>query len=246
MNIVGVLKESPEPLPDWLRQERALSFDRAAFFGSRTVFYPGSGDDGHPVKICARSHVAHAFVYVDYSMARQAISDRLRNIEGHGVRGYSVEHEEDVEESALSLGGWHKHAGYPDKPRFPRVRPFVLFVVLVRDGKYDDSHGPERLSMLFVGGDGHAMYDVLYCQGDGTPPPYLMLIQDHEFGGNYDRFGRGGLLERIACCCGAHPKWLLVADNTNPWAGYRNIGAESEAGGMHGHPRRLFVRGHAL
>ena len=61
MDLVTMLKKCPEPLPEWL-QKPALRFDRASFFGSRTVYYPGFGNDGHPVSICARAHAAHAFV----------------------------------------------------------------------------------------------------------------------------------------------------------------------------------------
>ena len=63
--IIDILRQDPEPLPDWLRAGPA-SFDRNEFFGSRTVYYPGSGGDGQPVRLCALSHAAHAFVYVDH------------------------------------------------------------------------------------------------------------------------------------------------------------------------------------
>jgi len=118
--------------------------------------------------------------------------------------------------------------------------PFALFVVLKRDEGHDDGHGPERLAGLFIGGDGFATYDALYCQGDGTPAPYLAALQDHGFGGNYGKFGRDGLLEQIAKKCSVWPEWLLVADNTQAWAGYERIPSCPEQGGMHGHERHLY------
>ena len=57
MSLVGTLHQCPEPCPDWLHQLRP-TFDRSAFFSSRTVYYPGSGDDGQPVKLCAQAHAA--------------------------------------------------------------------------------------------------------------------------------------------------------------------------------------------
>ena len=54
MDLVETLKQCPEPLPDWLRQ-RSPGFDRKGFFSSRTVYYPGFGNDGHPVSVCARA-----------------------------------------------------------------------------------------------------------------------------------------------------------------------------------------------
>ena len=47
MDLIAVLQQDPEPFPEWLR-ELSPAFDRAAFFGSRTVYYPGSGADGQP------------------------------------------------------------------------------------------------------------------------------------------------------------------------------------------------------
>ena len=52
MDIITVLQRNPEPLPEWLR-EASPRFDRTNFFRSRTVYYPGSGSDGQPVKLCA-------------------------------------------------------------------------------------------------------------------------------------------------------------------------------------------------
>ena len=42
MDLIAVLQQDPEPFPEWLR-ELSPAFDRAAFFGSRTVYYPGLG-----------------------------------------------------------------------------------------------------------------------------------------------------------------------------------------------------------
>ena len=47
MDLVTMLSNCPEPLPEWL-QKPSPRFDRASFFGGRTVYYPGFGNDGHP------------------------------------------------------------------------------------------------------------------------------------------------------------------------------------------------------
>ena len=249
MDLVTMLKKCPEPLPEWL-QKPAPRFDRASFFGSRTVYYPGFGNDGHPVSICARAHAAHAFVYVDYNVSKETVSERVNRIGDPGFVGYEVEHEEEVSESDLRPGGWPQHVEKRDLPQdpywFANVTPYGLLVVLKRREDRDGSHGPERLALLFVGGDGHATYDALYCQNDGTCPPFLVVVQDHGFGGNFSAFGAGGLLERIARRCDVFPKWLLVGargrhERFQPWSGYRDAGAESEPGGEQGNPRRLFL-----
>ena len=250
MEIVTSLQQDPEPLPDWLRQTPP-GFDRKSFFGGKTVYYPGFGNDGHPVSICARAHAAHAFVYVDYGVSKETVSERVNGVGDPGFIGYFVEHEEEVGESDLRPGGWTQHVEQRELARnaysFANVTPYGLFIVLKRNEDRDDSHGPNRLAILFVGGDGHATYDALYCQADGTPPPYLVVIEDYGFGANFSPFAAGGLLERVARRCDVLPKFLLVGargsrGSYRPWTDYRDTGIAPEHGGMHGRPRRLFCR----
>jgi len=121
--------------------------------------------------------------------------------------------------------------------------PFGLLEVLERDRELDDGYGSLRLAILFVGADGIAAYDALFCQGRETPPPFAVVVQDHGMGGNYDRFGRGGLLERIALDCHAVPRWLLVAENTNPWESFVRLpDVEGDRGGMHNMLRFLYEK----
>ena len=240
MHLVDALRHDSEPLPKWLKG-RSLKFDRSAFFGSRTVFYPGSGDDGCPVALCSVSHAAHAFVYVDYGVPQEIISKQV-----HTFRGYEVEHREEVSESDLRPGRWTQHIDRSELPArvydFASAKPFGLYIVLERDKDHDERHGPERLAILFVGGDGYATFDALYCQDDGTPAPFLVVVQDHGFGGNFDRFDKDGLLERLARRCAVQIEWLLVGEASTAWSGFRDTGAIPEPCGTSGQLRRLFLR----
>ena len=243
-SLIEALQEYAEPLPEWL--EGDVAFDRKRFFSSRTVYYPGSGDDGQPVRLCARSRAAHAFVYVDYAVSEDRVKAHIDDPE-HGFRGYEVTHTERVEEETLRPGGWMRHlapdqVGNANWARDSSVTPFARYYVLTRKEGYGDGHGARRLAILFVGGDGFAAYDALYCQGDGTHAPFMILVQDHPFGGNWALFGHAGPLEQLAEQCGVRPGLLLVADNTEPWQGYDDVGAAADNGGMHGHPRKLFRR----
>ena len=245
-SIVDVLKQDPEDLPGWLQAE-PVSFNRDNFFNSRTLYYPGSGDDGQPVCLCTRAHAVHAFVYVDYSekQKKKKINKWVRN----AWEGYRVEYTETVAEDTLWPGGFARHVSslpllYKSN-QFVSAKPFVLFVVLSRnnDAGYDEMHGPERFAVLFIRRDGFATFEALYCQGDGTAAPFLGVIQDHGCGGNWDKFGQGGILERIARQCRQLPQWLLVGkENTKPWRDYEDFGADAEVGGMWGNLRWLYCR----
>lgn len=239
-----VLGRSPEEAPQWLQAEEP-NFCRREFFGGRTVYYPGSGFDGQPVELCAKAHAAHSFIYVDSGVERSEIADQIADQIADtrkGFRGYVVAHQEIVEESRLRPDGWRQHVDLAqvDHHRCQFATPYAWLVVLCRAPDYDDDHGPRRLAVLFVGGDGVATFDALYCQADGTLPPYLVVTQDHGSGGNYDRFGANGLLEAIADATARRPRYLLVGDNTCPWNGFTDTGATPEPGGARRQPRRLF------
>ncbi|MYB34117.1 MAG: hypothetical protein F4X92_03110 [Gammaproteobacteria bacterium] len=256
LELVDVLREEQEQMPEWL-EDPPFGFNRKDFFRNRTLFYPGSGGDGHPVKLCARSNAAHTFIYVDYGVSRDNIQEWLEGPDPEELPqerplpaaqyrflGYTVEYEQCLKQEDLRPGGWTQHASPTNSRDFvgDNFIPYALFVVLKRDENFDDAHGPERLAGLFVGGDGIATYDALYCQADGTPSPYLVVLQEHGFGGNYDSFGQGGLLEQIASKCNVWPKWLLVADNTDIWDGYEKTLSLGERGGQHNHERNLYRR----
>ena len=243
--IVDILGRDPEPLPEWLDGDKPPHFDRETFFASRTVFYPGSGDDGQPVKLCALSHAAHSFIYVDQAVDQDTLFERLDDRE-KGFHGYAIVHQESVTEDVLRPGGWTPHVSEEEARNSTRFRngfvePFGWFVSLDRKGGGED-HGPRRLAILFIGGDGFASYDAHYCQADGTPALFLTVIQDHGFGRNYNRFGQGGLLELIARRADVRPNFLLVGEQSGPWTGYADTRAAAEPGGSGAHPRHLYYR----
>jgi hypothetical protein len=238
------LKQCAQPVPSWLMAFRQGDpFPRADFFAAN-AYYPGHGDDGHAVKVFGSAHIVHCFVYADKGMSRAEVQ---RSLGDRGFLGYHTLHQQDLREEDLTPNGWRPHIppGEFDPERMlpeSRFMPYGLFVVLQRDDDKDDSHGPERLAILFLGADGHATYDALFCQAGGNAP-LAVLIQDHGFGGDYSSFGRGGIMERIATSTARLPRFLLVAEGTDPWVGYSRIpGVAPDCGGMYATPRYLYER----
>jgi hypothetical protein len=165
--------------------------------------------------------------------------------------GYHTLAQIRLAESDLAPHGWvpHIRPGEVDQDSYWFVRddfrPFGLFEILQRDEHRDEQHGPERLAILFLGADGIAAYDALFCQEPRDSTPFAVVLQDHGFGGNYSRFGRGGILERIARRCDVLPQWLLIAEYTPRWPGFLRVpGVDGDPGGMHGQLRYLFQSGH--
>ncbi len=238
-----------EDIPAWLDGFReGDAFVREAFFGSRIVYYPGSGTDGHPVQLFGSTHSAHCFVYADYGLTQAELESELEDPR-HGFLGYHRLARIQLREADLVPRGWTPHVREEDLPPEPywfaavAHAPFGFLKILERDGDFDDKHGPRRLAILFLGADGIAAYDALFCQEHGQSAPFAVVLQDHGFGGNYNRFGRGGLLERIAQRTNVVTRFLLVADNTEAWEGFERVpDVDGDRGGMHGHRRFIYER----
>lgn len=241
MDLRTFLSTWTEPCPEWLAEfTRDSTFDSGQFFASRVVFYPGSGHDGHPVKVFGQDHVAHCFIYADYWTEERSIRESLDH-PTHHFKGYHSIARVSLTLADLITGPWQPHAAPRDEWAKPRIKPYGFLEVLERDAELGPEHGAARLAIIFLGADGHATYDALFCQGKNPKPPFAILLQDHGFGGNYSRFGRGGLMEQIANATRSRPEFLLVAENTKPWDGYRKEPElEGDVGGMHGDLRCLF------
>lgn len=233
-----------EEVPRWLREFDPVNgrFDRDEFFGSRVVYYPGAGTDGQAVAVFGASHAAHCFVLVDYLLTEANIRTALGE---HGFRGYGTRRLVRLTEQQLTPRGWTPHLS-PEQTRAfdPRnlTEPYALLAILEREDELTDDHGPERHAVIFLSADAYAAYDALFCQDDSRPA-YAMLLAEHGYGGNWNRFGSGGHLEKLANLTDSRPYWLLVAENTEVWNDYLQVPhLEGVIGGMHRDTRRLFER----
>lgn len=235
------MKENlPKWLHDWSPSAKTSMVD---FFTSRVVFYPGSGTDGQPVQFFGSRHAAHCFVYADYGITRDHVLQELGET-GHPFAGYMSAGRWELREHDLTPNGWVpsiKPEAAPQGPLAP-VRPYAFVEILERRPDFNDVHGPQRLAILILCADGVAAYDSLFCQAKATAP-FAVVLQDHGWGGNWTKFGQGGSLEQLASRTERLPKFLLVAANTEAWAGYSAIdGAVAGGGGMHGFERQLWLR----
>lgn len=245
-SLYEILRLDSEAIPGWLeRFQPDDAFDHVQFFSSRVVYYPGSGKDGHPVKVFGSTRAAHCFVYADYSVPIENLQAEL-NHPRYRFKGYTTFARIALTERDIAPYSWVKHIQSSEiKPSvysFASVTPFGFLEILDRDPLFDEAHGARRLAVLFLGADGFAAYDALFCQANRNPP-FAVEVVDHGFGGNYDWFGQGGLLEKLARRCGVFPPWLIVAETSRPWEGYdRMPGVDGDRGGMHNDFRFLCRR----
>ena len=225
------LEQYREDVPEWLREfQPGKSRPLADFLKSRIVYYPGSGIDGDPVEVFGASHSAHCFGYADYWLSKEEVTKELH---AHGFRGYNVLDEVSFSErEVMSAVHWSKQflteeeraaaaKGTATMRSYTHPEPYALLAVLERKPDFGDDHGPERLAILFLGADGIATYEAIFASGN-APQFFGFLLQDHGFGGNYDCFGRGGLLEKIMVRSKVYPHFVLTVYD-NPYEGYEKV-----------------------
>lgn len=246
MKLHEYLSQHREPCPSWLVNfNEKDGFDHQAFFSSRVVYYPGYGSDGQAVKMFGSSHSAHCFVYADSLTPKEqvlaSLDSKEKNYNG-SFRGYHRLAQVALTPDQIAPVGWTQHAKPPTSDfAKPQIQPFGFLEVLERNADLTNEYGAQRLAILFLGADGHATYDALFCQRNNRPAPYAVLLQDHGFGGNYSNFGANGVMEKIAQATQVLPAWLIVGPHTQAWLGYKQVdGVEPDLGGMHGNKRSLY------
>ena len=237
-----------ETVPQWLMAYSAGEKPTfATALSGRFVYYPGSGDDGEPVRIFNQSHSAHVFLYVDYGVSRERLETQLRDgyFTGYHSLGRIEFKAEDIAKvdfvphvDLSRISRWGKEL---QRRVTAGVKPFCMMDILERDQDRNDSFGAERLAVIFLCGDGIASYDAMFGS-KVYHAPFAIILHDHGFGGNYDKFGRGGLLEECAVNTDSFPELLLTASNTEVWRGYDRIGGLAPAVAGQTHARHVLYR----
>jgi hypothetical protein len=225
MNPLDILARDQTSQPDWIREKPSFTDEvRSQFLQSRVVFYPGGGDDRHPVKLFGSSRAAFCFVYAD-----QAGCDY-----GRDPTGYKPVLQEQVM--------W---------PEFQRPFNFSVtnprraqWTVFKREKHLGDDHGFEFIVLLYVYGDAFTVYWDLWV-GNGKAP-YAILIEDYGIGGIFKGHPFGGPESPMYMWADAKiawPNWLLVSEHppTKPWPGYHRV-STGDPGGLHHDKRFLYSR----
>ena len=229
VTVQDYLKEYKEEIPQWLIDYKPgdqVTFDE--FMKCRVGYYPGAEFDGNLVKVGNQSHSVHCFLHADYGVSRAEMEKHLAK--PGCLAGYHSIGRVDWSDTVKVDGhlGWRQ------------LEPYCFMEIFERDRDKDDSWGAERLAVTFLFADGIHAYEQLFVN-QYKKAPWLFLLQDHGFGGNYDKFGRGGSLDRIIQK-GVKPEFVICGVNTDIWSGYFRIDrVRATCGGMHCTSRRLYT-----
>ena len=205
-----------------------VSFDE--FMKCRIGYYPGAEFDGNLVKIGNMSHSVHCFLHADYGVSREEMEKHLAK--DGCLSGYHSIGRVDWSD-AIHIDG---HSG------FRKLEPYCFMEIFERNADKDDSWGAERLAVMFLLADGIKAYEQLFVN-QYKKAPWLFLLQDHGFGGNYDMFGRGGALDRTIQKEEDKPEFVICGANTDIWGGYYRMDRVlATCGGMHRTIRRFYTK----
>ena len=152
-----------------------------------SLYYPSAGFDGGVVKFFSKK--VQSFIFCNYGFHEKEFLAEM-----DGFRGYKVLANRKLFPHDLTPNGWQmqKPPGMiePEYMKYidPDKKPFAHWVMYERDPQFDENHGPQRFSLIYIGGEGVATYQALYW-GNKTAPKMLAIIQPGTgFGMNYTDF----------------------------------------------------------
>ena len=226
------LKNYREEIPAWLKNyTRGEKITFKDIMSSRVAYYPGSGHDGMLMRVGNMSHSVHSFLYVDYGLSKSGLEEHIA--QENSIRGYHPIEKIEWKESDLMPNGQYQYPvdimnqlRHRDPNAFvnKNERPYCFSVIMERDEDRDDTWGAERFVVTFLFADGIATYYQLFVK-EYSKTPWLFLLQDHGFGGNYDRYGAGGILDHIIRESRCYPTFVIFGDGggTEMWKGYEKV-----------------------
>jgi len=182
-----------------------------------SVYYPASSLDGRPIKYCNtiwRDMGVKSFVYCDFLPREQEVIRELPDVLGYHLLAHrSLSPDEYIPEDwELELSGW-------DRDRYfdtflgndPDFKPFAHWAVYERDHRRGEEHGPKRFSLLFIGGEGLATFQRLYCHHH-VHPKMICFLQCWGFAGNWTDFtsAHGSFCNTMRLHPECVPEWLCI------------------------------------
>jgi hypothetical protein len=245
MTLVDYLKQKQERLPTWLEtfnKEKPETINFKTLMSSRVLFYPGPDIDGTPIKSFNKAHYCHVYLYADYNVNQVEMQKRFTNNEFAGYECIHI-HEfkvNDLVPKAYKPSFQLNKVQQEALARHARGEKFGFVGIFNRLPSHDSSHGAQRFALIYLGADGIATYDALFASKLYTLE--ALVLTDHLLGGNYDKFGKGGLMDHLATRSKVFPNLILSADNTEIWDGYDRVpSVDFVTGGMHNSKSKRFI-----
>lgn len=154
-----------------------------------SMYYPSIGFDGGVVKNFSKE--IQSFIYCDYGLSEEQLISQMDTF-----RGYKIFANRKLEQSELTPNGFSMQLPPNfNLDRYNRfhekfAKPFAHWTVYERLAEFDDSHGPEKFSLIFIGGEGVATYQALYWSNQKFAKALPIIQPRIGFGLNWTDFRR--------------------------------------------------------
>lgn len=203
-----------------------------------SLYYPNSRLDGGVIKysnihLCDEELVS--FVYSDYSCSEKDLISRAES----DFIGYHVYAHRPVSKEEIGANKPYPKPKMSDREircgmNFFNGRPqnpFCHWVVMERDEDFGEEHGPKRFSLLFINGDGVAVFAGLYGVNNITPKVIAFIEPGYSYPGFWTDFAdpHACLYQYMKSFPSGMPKYVFYGgteDNYDnlKWEGYGAIG----------------------
>lgn len=226
LSTISYLSKYEEEIPQWLfNYPNGGKVTFSDIMSERVGYYPGSGFDGTLMRIGNKSNSVHSFLYVDYAVRK---NDLIKNLlEPRSIYGYHSIGRIEWEEKDIMPNGQYplnvfkkpRHNQDPNWFVLKDEQPYCFTEIMERNEDKGNDWGAKRFAITFLFADGIATYYQVFCR-EYKKAPWLFLLKDHGWGGNYDLFGKGGILDAIIERNDIRPNYVLCAQNTEIWDGF--------------------------
>lgn len=175
---------NPTPLPEWLRAVTETSHFPVNDILNHSVFYPACGFDGRPIKHLAGFR--YSFVYVDCNVQLGELNHRINTF-----KGYELAFRKPLKLEQICSRPYAPVLPMPEDEvrNVPQCSEMVFAEWMIYDRlpEFPETHGPERFSLLYVGGEGVETFQSLYFSNRCVPSVVVMIKCDG-FSGNWTEF----------------------------------------------------------
>ncbi len=192
-----------------------------------SCYYPAAAFDGRVVKCCNTLYAEwdiRSFIYCDYGVRENEIFQHQNEF----LR-YSVLASRKLRPEELIPNGWNPqlppnfNLETANRFRNANVQPFATWIVYEKKENFNVEHGPQRFSLLYIGGEGVATYQAIYWTNFQSAK--VIIITDHGFGGNYTEFRdvQGPFHWVVSHNVHDIPKYMFYNGQDLEWLNYRHI-----------------------
>lgn len=176
-----------------------------------SCFYPASGYDLSPIRLLAHRGI-NSFIFCDYSISQSELIEELKS---NVFTNYILEFQRPVLETEFKFDKSKLKPHYSIQLNWGKYEQILCqskphsYWTIWKSNPTTENTEAQFISILFIGGEGLATLQALYCNNNVSPKALAIIQPGLGFGGNWTDFYdlEGPLFETIFKL--GHPKHIL-------------------------------------